>query len=162
MTASWLPPLLPLESCQGDWTQYVEAVYAVFKRDFVDSKPTFQGRPLRLKRHPVEKGKEATFWHMTSEGNEEADRLPDLRRCERIAWARQLIERVPCAELRVWRQLRNNENRIAIAVEDFSYIVILAERRDGNETYYLPWTAFWVEYEQRRKKYEKEWAAKRI
>lgn len=162
MIAPWLPPLLPLESCHGDWIQYIEVIYAVFKRDFVDSKPTFWGRPLRLKRHPIEQGKEATFWHMISEGKCEADRLPDLRRCERIAWVRQLIERVPCPELRVWRQQRNHENRIAIAVENFSYIVILAERQDGNEAYYLPWTAFWIEYEHRRKKYEKEWVGNKI
>ncbi|MNH30689.1 hypothetical protein D3C79_909980 [compost metagenome] len=44
---------------------------------------------LGLKRHPVIQGKEATFWHMISEGNDEAERLPDLRRCERIRWPRR-------------------------------------------------------------------------
>lgn len=162
MTAAWLPQLLFFESCGGDWTRYVEVLYAQFKRDFIDSKPTFQGQPLRLKRYPLEQGKEATFWHMISEGKDEASRLPDLRRCERMCWPRQIIERVPCPELRVWRQRRSNENRIAIAVEDFSYVVVLAERQDTGSVYYLPWTAFWVEHAHTRRKYEKEWEAGRI
>jgi hypothetical protein len=162
MIPPWLPGLLLLESCNGDWTQYVENVYAQFKQDFVDSKPTFQGHRLRLKRYPIDQGKESTFWHMISEGKIEADRIPDLRRCERIGWPKLLIERVPSAELRMWAQNRNNESRIAIAVDDFSYIVVLAERHDDNGVYYLPWTAFYVEHTHSRKKFEKEWTANRI
>jgi len=110
----------------------------------------------------MENGKEATFWHMISEGKVEADRLPDLRRCERICWPRPLIEKAPAEDLRVWRQTRNRENRIAIAVPDFSYIVILAERSEGNGVYYLPWTAFFVEYDNGRRRYQKEWNANKL
>ena len=99
MTLSWLPPLVLLESFGGNWTEYIEEVYAQFKRDFVDSKPSFRGVRMGLKRYPMEQGKEGTFWHMTSEGKVEADRLPDLRRCERIGWPRTLIEKVPCDEV---------------------------------------------------------------
>ena len=61
-------PLLVLFNDHGDWDAYLAAIYTWFKRDFVDSKPVFQGRRLGLKRHPLTNGKEATFWHMISEG----------------------------------------------------------------------------------------------
>ncbi|HLE63375.1 MAG TPA: hypothetical protein VI750_09555, partial [Pyrinomonadaceae bacterium] len=64
----WLPALVLLQDYGGDWDRYLEAIYAYFKRDFVDSRPAFRGTRLALKRHPVSQGKEATFWHMTSEG----------------------------------------------------------------------------------------------
>lgn len=72
---SWLPPLVLLEDFGGEWNRYVEKVYEYYKQDFVTHKPVFRGRRLGLKRHPVSQGKEATFWHMTSEGNDEANRL---------------------------------------------------------------------------------------
>jgi hypothetical protein len=157
MTLPWLPCLVLLEECGGNWTQYVEIVYGHFKADFVDSKPLFRGTRLGLKRYPMEQDKEATFWHMTSEGKSESERVPDLRRCERICWPRPLIERAPSDELRVWQEVRRGENRIAIAPPDFSYVVILAERQGKNGSYYLPWTAYYVKHERDRKYYESEW-----
>jgi hypothetical protein len=155
---SWLPCLVLLENHNGDWTIYQEVLYQHFTRDFVTSRPTYRGHRLRLKRHPLTDGKEATFWHMITEGPNEHERLPELRRCERICWPRPMIDIVPDLKLRVWSQTRNGEVRIAIAVHDFSYVVILAERQsEDGAVYYLPWTAFHVEREHRRKKYEKEW-----
>lgn len=79
-----LPDLVLLESFEGNWDRYIEAVYQYFKKDFVDSRPLFRKKRMGLKKHPLENGKEATFYHFTSEGNDESDRKPDLRRCERI------------------------------------------------------------------------------
>jgi hypothetical protein len=75
-----------------DWNRYLDALYAWFTQDFIDSKPVFQGRRLGLKRHPMSHGKEATFWHMIQEGKEEEQRTPDFRRCERIRWPKPIIE----------------------------------------------------------------------
>ena len=61
----WLPPLVLLQEYNGDWNQYIEAVYDYFKVDFIDSKPQFHGITIRLKRYPLLDGKEATFWHIT-------------------------------------------------------------------------------------------------
>lgn len=65
------------------WTK-ISPAKKEFYLDFLDSKPVFQGRRLGLKRHPLSQGKEATFWHMISEGTTEEKRTPDFRRCERI------------------------------------------------------------------------------
>jgi len=156
----WLPNLVLFEAHEGDWAKYIEAIYTVFRKDFVLSRPKFQGRPLNLKRHPISEGREATFWHFISEGATEADRIPDLRRCERIAWPRPIIEAVEAGQrVRCWPNIRSREQRFVLAVEDFSYVVVLADR--GN--FLLPWTAYCVEREHQRRKLEKEyleWIAK--
>jgi hypothetical protein len=40
-----------------------------------------------------------------------------------------------------------------LALEDFSYVVIVADRGD----YVLPWTAYYVEHSHRRNKLRKEY-----
>ena len=152
---NWLPDLVLFNDYRGDWNLYIEAVYAWFKNDFVDSKPVFQGRRLGLKRHPMSGGKEATFWHMTHEGPNEADRMPDLRRCERIRWPKPVIENDgnPC--IKVWRNKRGREERVCLWLEEENYLVVLADRGD----YILPWTAYLVEQSHRQKKLQKEFDA---
>jgi hypothetical protein len=153
----WLPALILLNDHNGSWGPYIEEVYRRFHRDFVQSLPLFRGQRMGLKRHPIEKDKEATFWHLTSEGKIEAERLHDLRRCERICWPRPMIEHEIARKLPVWNQSRSGEHRIAIAVEDFSYILVLATRKTSNGLMYLPWTAFCVEHEHQRRKYRRQW-----
>ena len=149
---TWLPPLVKLADHGGDWNCYVEAVYEYFRRDFIESRPRFPGRQFAVKRHPVEKGKEATFWHLISEGRTEADRLPDMKRCERIRWPRPVIEAVSSGKVKCWWNKRGAEDRIVVALSDFSYVVVLADRG----RYVLLWTAYPVEQPHRRRKLEKE------
>jgi hypothetical protein len=99
---AWLPALICLSDFGGNWDRYQQGLYEVFRRDFLEARLYFRGLPLRLKRHPLADGKEATFWHFTSEGHVEAERTPDLRRCERIAWPRPIIERVDDPAVKVW------------------------------------------------------------
>ena len=52
---------------------------------------------------------------MTHKGNIEDERLPDLRRCERMPWARPSVERTEALGLRFWEQSeRRNGRRICI------------------------------------------------
>lgn len=149
----WLPPLVLLNDHGGDWNAYLETIYGWFRQDFVDSKPVFQGRRLGLKRHPLSQGKEATFWHMTSEGTTEEDRTPDFRRCERIRWPRPVIEHDTDPRVKVWRNQRGREERVCLWFEQESYLVILADRGD----YILPWTAYLVERPHQQNKLLKEY-----
>jgi len=150
-----LPDLLTLEDHDGDWPTFFQAVYAAFCMDFVDSQPTFRGQRLALKRHPEHEGKSATFWHMISEGSVEADRTPDLRRCERIRWPRPAIEGSNEVEVRCWESSRQGERRVTLWVVDEDYVVVLA-RRNG---YVLPWTAYLITYNHTRTKLEREFQA---
>jgi len=158
MSSDWLPDLLLLEHSQGDWAQYLERLHDCFVDNFVKSVPTWPGKRVALKRHPEYDGKSATFWHLISEGDLEADRTPDMRRCERIAWPRSVMDEFDEAapettSCRVvwWKEVRRNEERYLLAPDDFSYIVVVADRGD----YVLPWTAFCCEYQHQRNKREK-------
>lgn len=157
MTAqgNWLPPLVLLDESGGEWDRYVEKVYEYFKHDFIDHKPIFRGRRLGLKRHPLSQGKEATFWHFTSEGPDEPNRIPDLRRCERIRWPRPIIELGDAKGVKVWTSIRNNELRIHLWLESKDYLVVLADRGD----YLLPWTAYPVTRDHTRRKLQKDYEA---
>lgn len=150
-TPEWLPELVTLESFGGNWQEYFEQVYQYFHQDFVASKPVFRGKRLGLKRHPEYDGKSATFWHMISEGKQEEERLPDIPRCERIRWPRPIIENVRDSALKVWAEKRNGSKRIHIWFEQEGYLVVLDDRRD----FILPWTAFYIEREHQRRKYNK-------
>jgi hypothetical protein len=149
---NWLPDLVRLNDHGGNWPAYIEAVYAFFKQAFVYTSPRWPGRRWSLKRMPMHQGKEATFWHIVQEGPIEDSRTPDLRRCERIRWPRPIIDAAHSGRLRMWKNKRQNETRILLAVDDFSYLVVLADRR----THVMLWTAYPVEREHQRRKLTKE------
>jgi hypothetical protein len=151
----WLPPLVLLADYGGDWFRYVAALYAFFKQDFVDSQPVFEGVSLALKCHPMSQGKEATFWHLISEGGEEEERLPDLRRCERIRWPRPITEHSTDALIKVWENKRRGETRVCLWLECCEYLVVLARRRG----YVLLWTAYLVTRSHQKQKLQKEYEA---
>lgn len=148
-----LPELIELSEYGGDFAKYLEAVYELFKRDFIENKLSFRGMRLGLKKHPLYKDKEATFWHMTSEGSDEEERLPDLRRLERIQWPAVMINNSEHPYLKVWENTRGTKTNILIFHEAENYLVIL---RKGNG-YVIPWTAYLVAYESRKQKLLKEY-----
>lgn len=154
-SVDWIPPLLSFNEYGGDWNRYLNAIYAAFKHDFVDDKPIFRGRRLGLKRHPLTDGKEATFWHMIQEGSVEAERTPDLRRCERIRWPRAIIEHEEELSVKVWVNYRGKEKRICLWFVPESYLVVLADR----DKYILPWTAYPVERPHQQRKLQREYDA---
>lgn len=148
-----LPELIELSQFGGNFARYLEAVYEIFTDEFVRNRPSFRGVRLGLKKYPVTEGKEATFWHMTSEGEDEQNRLPDLRRLERIKWPSFLINNSEHPYLKVWENTRGTKTNVLILHKDENYVVIL---RKGNG-YLLPWTAYLIEYEWRKKKFIKEY-----
>lgn len=149
---SWLPPLEPFTNYGGNWQRYEDALYAFFCTDFVQSKPSFPNRRWAVKRHPESKGKECTFWHCISEGKDEEERIPDMRRCERIRWPRPIIDAFATAPVRCWRTTRGRANRVLIATSDFSYVVVLEDRG----TYIMLWTTFHVELPNRQRDFRRE------
>ena len=161
MSEDWLPPLVMFEQSGGDWNTYETVLYEWFAADFLKSLPHWPGKRVGLKRHPLSKNKEATFWHFISAGDVEADRLIDMRRAERIRWPRPTmeayLERRPLEEDRIvwWKNERRGEWRFLLALPDFSYLMVVADRGD----YVLPWTHYHVAQKHRRKKYKKEYDA---
>lgn len=148
----WLPAIIELNSFHGDWDSYLEHLYKIYEQDFIKSKPLFNGTALRVKRNPKENGKDATFWHIISEGEIESERTPDLRRCERISWPKPIIDNHNNCNLKIWKNQRKGETRISLWFEEAEYLIILAERKD----YILFWTAYTVTREHSKRKLEKE------
>jgi hypothetical protein len=146
-----------LQDYSGNWTEYLEALYGFFQQDFAGRVLQFGGVRLVLKRHPIIDGKEATFWHLISEGAREADRLPDLRRCERIRWPRPIIENFHDSCIKVWENERKGEARVCLWLEENEYLVVLALRRG----YVILWTAYPVVEDHRKAKLRKEYGAAR-
>jgi len=153
MRPGWLPELVLFEHSENDWEKYLKVLYDYFLADFVCSKPAFRGKKVAIKRYPLaEDGKEATFWHIISEGDTEDERIPDLRRCERIRWPKPVIEHSEDNEIKVWENDRKGEKRICIWFEAMEYLVVLAKRKD----IILFWTAYLITKEHRKKKLIKE------
>ncbi|RJY11956.1 hypothetical protein D5R81_12725 [Parashewanella spongiae] len=153
MELDWLPELILMEDFYGNWDVFFNAVYAAFCHDFVSNKPVFQGQRLGLKRHPEYDGKSATFWHMISKGKVEEERTTDIRRCERIRWPKPIIEHDDHPGIKIWTEKNGSDERIHILLEDENYLVVL-NKRNG---YILPWTAFYIEYDNQIRKLLKRW-----
>jgi hypothetical protein len=143
-----LPDLILLEDYGGNFSRYNDAVYAVFINDFIMNRPEFRGKRLRLKKHPVIDHKEYTYYHFTHSGNIETERIPDIRRMERIGYPKPIIESSYHEKIRVWRNKRGTSERILLLHEEEKYLVILEDRQD----YILPWTAYYVEDNSRLRK----------
>lgn len=152
-----LPQIIELQEFGGNYDSYIDAVYEIFCNDFIKNKAHFGFHELKMKFNPIFQDRPYTFYHMTHEGEKEDERLPDLRRCERIGWAKPCIENVDAWNLRFWRQTRKNSgNRVCILLDvtgDYDYFVVLEVR----ETYVLLWTAFVSTYSHETRKKLKEY-----
>lgn len=150
------PELLPFD---GEWQRYEDRVYKVFMDTFVWADVRFRSVRVSAQFRPETRGKGYSFWHVISEashpGNRnEEERIPDMRRCERIAWIAWAIEHASNGTegFSWWENRRGRDTRVAIWAEPWDFVVILAKRRD----YYLLKTAFCKLKPHRRRSFEKE------
>lgn len=152
----WLPELIPLS---GDWSAYVEEVFDVFERDFIKPRARFRGLEVRLRWMPEYQGKPSAFWHLIQEGKIEEERTPDLRRCERIAWLRAILDHSADPKVKIWENERRGsggvQKQVLLWLEEQDFIVILGIR-DG---YYLLLTAYPTNFAHTRRKLLLEYEA---
>ena len=75
---------------------------SIFERDFKFNQPLYSGKPVWF--FPEMEGdKESIFWHLTHrEDKKTGERLPDMRRCERLPWIKAVIENRDKPELLNW------------------------------------------------------------
>lgn len=149
MAYDWLPPLMRRQDYASE-QEYYDALHDVFQRDFIDSKQSYEGLPINIKRLPpydgLFQGKAATFRHLITEGKDETDRTIVPARCERIGWMLPVLERAGTQDVRVWENRRRSGAAYIFALPDFSYKLVLAQRKD----YLLLWTHFPLQYGQER------------
>jgi hypothetical protein len=151
----WLPALVLFNDYGGNWDDYLEAVYNHFKTDLVAQKAYYQGLPINLKRHPQFQDKEYVFWHVTSEGEIEDERIPDFRRCERIRWIKAIIDNASDPAIKIWENKRGSDRRTCLWLESEDYLVVLAKR----STFWLLWTAYLTNRDHTRRKLQREYEA---
>jgi hypothetical protein len=136
--SDWLPPLYRLKDFEHDWQKYEDHLYSRFRRDFIVSPPRVGGQLVQINTAPYEKGKEEAFWHLTTEdqaverdGRVQKERLPDLRRCERICWPGAILREGESERVVAWQERRPDGLRRVYAPRDFSYMVALSIRGGG-------------------------------
>jgi hypothetical protein len=153
----WLPAMLELNDFGGDWNRFLEAVYGEFYRDFIQQQAKFQGNWVRCRRDPISLGKEAGFWHCISGGADEAARNPEIRRMERIRWARAVIEHASDPNVACWPVYRGSDRRWCLWFRE-EYLVVLAERTRKHDgfRYCQLITAYDTPQEHRKAKLRRE------
>lgn len=149
----WLPEALLYGDFGGDYEKFFATVYEIFERDFKHSRPNYSGHPLAYDSR-IENGKEVAFWHITSsKDNVTGERVPDFRRCERVAWPKAIVEHSDDKDLKIWRKGRGRKTRILLWLEELDYLVVL-EERPGVVTLV---TAYCIDQDNRRRQLKKEW-----
>ncbi len=153
----WLPEQEMWEDYENDWMKYQEALYQIFKADFIKTRPVFEGKQVNIRKHSIEYGKEEAFFHVTCQDYlKNGERVPDFRRCERIRWIRAFIENYDCDSsqcekcegIKVWSEPYKNTTRVHMLFEEERYMVVV-ERRDS---YCLLVTAFYFEQDHSLRK----------
>ncbi len=149
-----LPSKIFITDYNNDINEFLDAAYVIFKRDFITSKPNYNGQLVGMKKYPLElNGKEHTFYHITHEGEDECNRKPSIPRIERIAYPRFFIDNHDVDDFLVWKNIRHSEERILIYQPSERYLVVLSIRKG----FVLLWTAYYVNYNHTHKKLIQEY-----
>lgn len=140
------PELMPWSG--ADWEAYEDAIYAAYLQSVAHAGLRFRGDPVKVRFRPESQHKGYGFWHLISEAPDQAnrnedDRVPDLRRCERVRWVAWCIENAGTPGFSWWENQRWNETHVVIWAEAHDYAVFLAKRSTQEGTgFYLLKTAY--------------------
>lgn len=141
------PDLMLLCDYAG-WAAYEDAIYAVYLDTVAHAGLRFYGDPVKVRFHPSARQKGYGFWHLISEApsqdnRNEEDRLPDPRRCERVAWVAWCILNAGTEGFPWWENQRGRETHVVIWAEEHDYAVILSKRTTpAGPRFYLLKTAY--------------------
>lgn len=143
----WLPPLFQM----SPWNEAVmEALYALFRRDFIEIPANYRGAEIWFFPEK-ERGKELIFWHLVErEDKAISERLPDFRRAERLPWARPMLDHLDAPEILDWDYEEGDGTvHTYVWLKDFDYLIVMKKYRDGRRRLI---TAYYVDYENTRRK----------
>lgn len=153
MSPHWTPDLECKDPLEG-FPSYEDRIYEIFRRDFIDSHPEYEGMRVSVRRQQEESdGKWAGFFHITSvEDKETGERVADLRRCERVRYPRKTIDHYDncpecgyriCEKPLVWWFRKARRNRVHILIEPERYLVVLEPHPEKD--YCMLVTAYYVD-----------------
>ena len=148
----WLPPMVVVDP----WGHNTfDMLYAVFEHDFKDTTPFYEGTVVWYFPE-IEDGKEVVFWHLTHrEQGFRGERLPDMRRCERLPWVRAIIDNSNKPEVLAWDYKEGNGSiHTYLWLKHFDFIVLMKKYRDGRRRLI---TSYFIDYPHKRRKLEKKY-----
>lgn len=164
-----LPDIVECTNLNNSDHYFSELYRNVFVRDFIDSNPRFNNKPVHIRKEPMNGCWEHGFIHMTHntyshKSADLNDRFPDFRRSERLSWVKYIINdylrstQNNCPRSIYWEELYRGYVRPHLMVYDDDYdaafLVVLEERK--NEYFII--TSFYLEkpwqIEKRERKYE--------
>lgn len=132
---SWLPDLVRYNS---DWNEYADVLYSEYMSTYRNGKPLkFNDKKVIAPSQPEFYGKSESFWYIIGGKNN----VPEPKRCERIRWARAIIEHSNNAEVLVFPERRGRIKSTLLWLKEESYLVVLEERKK----YFILRTAYVVE-----------------
>lgn len=156
----WLPDIIECKDF-GKWNEYLENIYKVFKKDFIENKPIFEEKVVNFRKAPMDGKYEYAFIHLTHkdeyhDSSNPNDRIPDPRRAERIGWNRPIIENYKCDEncencekILYFEEYYKNNIRAYFLFKNAKFLVILEKRKKYN----LLITGYYIEYDNAMNKY---------
>jgi hypothetical protein len=148
----WLPDLFPIDP----WTIYTfENLYEIFQRDFIASQPIYRGKIVWVFPEK-EDNKEKIFWHLTSRKEKTTgQRLPDLRRSERLPWVRVMLQYPDKAEILDWDYEKGDGTiNTYVWLKGYSFVVIMKKYPNGERRLI---TSYWINYPNERRRLEKRY-----
>ena len=150
---AWLTPIITIESFDGDPEKYIENIFSIFKRDFIDTAPFLHDKVIFFDRKD-DNGRPAAFLHITTEEDKATGcRNISLRRCERIEWVRAIIEHIDDPAVLYWKKEQYTARRWAtrtyLFLEQENFLVVLEEMTNGN----LLITAIYVDLPHQKRKH---------
>ena len=160
-----LPEIIECENLV-EWNSYLNKLYVeVFKPQFLETVPVFKGWRVLSRREPMDGEWEHGFTHMTHvdlqhNSADPNDRIPDLRRSERLNWVKRIIENYECSvenncgKILCWEEMYRGRVRCNLLFKDERFLIVLEKARD---VYFLI-TSFYIEKDwelnKRIRKYE--------
>lgn len=149
----WLTPLIEFKDYDYDWEKYNEKLYEIFVHDFIDNPFLFEKQKIQVRVNPKEGNYEHAFIHLTctSTGmtDDPNDRIPDLDRCARIKWNREIIENyiceyscTNCKKILYYEHYYKGNIRINLVFVDARFKVILEKRK----SYVLLITGYYMKF----------------
>lgn len=149
---SWLPGLV-LYNDYGDYRLYIEALYGIYRTDFIQNPFRFDGKTIRVRREPPLRNKDKAFWHICGEDTGQAAWI-DFRRHERIRWPKAIILHHDDATVKEWSDDHHSGPPGTIRTNlwfNDEYLVVLEPR----EAYVLFITAYCTDHDHTVRKLEK-------
>jgi hypothetical protein len=170
-----MPEWLPAKAPVNPWTQNTyEILYEIFCRDIRDIDLHYNGNHVWIFKE-LEDGKEKIFWHLTTRKTKpdrvprrkkrfytadqkdtmEIERLPDLRRCERLPWVKPLIEHPSDPEVLAWDYEEGDRTiRTYVWVKEYDFVVIMKSYSNGKRRLI---TSFYVDEQYKRNDFERKY-----